>query len=579
MAATCALVVTDERSATAIVLWATAAFGHKSTPSDPTLLLAALVAIPGFLAFAVAAFCLGRPWRSARARALDPAGGARWKNAVARGMAWVARRRERAKARAWMRSPRGRLALERFHAPEPHRYFNESFYFNACDAGTGDRVVTRVSRHGVDGARRYVFLLVDSAAHGTLTLDEDGPAPPGGGGRARVEEGDAPRGLGLRYDADEAMPLQRVRVRYAGYMRRERAAGPARGGRPVPPAVYDTNTDDSDCSDGSKGGTDGTRTADGCDRVFVELDLVYENDTPTFWYMRDERPATLAENLAQEPWGYAFARYCLTRTKNHCHVEWYGRMKGTLLVRGARDRTRADGTAAAAAAAAAAAPGLYLLPSTFDGFAFRDHSWDVRRWAAIDALLILLLRLREPLVLPDGSRYFYLNVTLVSLPGNASGVCKFTTGWAAGCATDGPTRARGAVPPNVPVARASRLSDVLRACATDARGRRTPPDGPFAVRVELGDRAGTALAVRVAGGARRRLQYWPDGGEFEVFEDGTAAPTNGQKEAAAADAGPRCWVEVEGGAGMKLPAFGTVQFGFRTPRGDARYDPNDGGCG
>ena len=113
--------------------------------------------------------------------------------------------------------------------------------------------------------------------------------------------------------------------------------------------------------------------------------------------MRDENPWALAKNLAQEPWGIPFFKTCINRTKNHGHYEDYGRAVGRISV--GREK-----------------------PQVYDFGTFRDHSWDIRRWAAIDHLLILLIDLERPLVL-DGLRWevecwTFLRDTLY-LPNNA----------------------------------------------------------------------------------------------------------------------------------------------------------------
>ena len=62
--------------------------------------------------------------------------------------------------------------------------------------------------------------------------------------------------------------------------------------------------------------------------------MVYEAETPEFWYMRDDHPMTLAKNLSQEPWGLNFLWTCLRRTADHAHYEDFGRLKGTVKVEG-----------------------------------------------------------------------------------------------------------------------------------------------------------------------------------------------------------------------------------------------------
>ena len=122
--------------------------------------------------------------------------------------------------------------------------------------------------------------------------------------------------------------------------------------------------------------------------------------------MRDEPLSALGKNLAQEPWDFNFFHYCLKRSGNHGHIEDYGKLVGCIAVAASK-------------------------PTKYEFATFRDHSWDMRVWAAIDHIFILLMALRTPLKI-DGVEYTYLNVTLVSLKGNPIGLQKFTTGYLAG---------------------------------------------------------------------------------------------------------------------------------------------------
>ena len=88
--------------------------------------------------------------------------------------------------------------------------------------------------------------------------------------------------------------------------------------------------------------------------------------------MRDDYTETLAKNLSQEVWGLDFMRYCLLSSKNRAIMR-VGSLKGTIQI--------AD------------------VPRSYDFGTFRDHSWDVRLWAAIDQLFILLVTLEEPITL------------------------------------------------------------------------------------------------------------------------------------------------------------------------------------
>jgi hypothetical protein len=234
-----------------------------------------------------------------------------------------------------------------------------SSYYNGMDAVTRDRFITRIGRHGKGGHENYVFLLLDTKDHGVLSLECD---------HVPVDHSCVhPSAKGLTYECIE--PLKRWKLRYKGEMTRG-LRGP---------------------DDTSKGQS-----------VFVELELEYEAETPLFWYMRDDNRETLAKNLSQEPWGMAFVNMCLNRTNNHGHYEDFGRCLGTIKV--------ADDEEACAG-----------LTSKYDFGTFRDHSWDIRMWATMDKLFILLLEMPTPLSI-NGKTYDYLDLTLVDMPKNAGGV-------------------------------------------------------------------------------------------------------------------------------------------------------------
>ena len=177
---------------------------------------------------------------------LDPAGGPRWKNMLGEAMAWIARRREVAKS-----SGSTDAETEAFHRPEPSDFFNESHYYNGSDEATQDRVVTRISRRGAGANVSYVFLLLDLAEHGALTLEADD---------VPVDHAqDHPAALGVSYVCE--VPMRRWRLRYDGLLRRGHRDAYAASGRAADKAW-----------DGPGG-----------ESVRVKLDLVYERDSPVFW--------------------------------------------------------------------------------------------------------------------------------------------------------------------------------------------------------------------------------------------------------------------------------------------------------
>ena len=195
-------------------------------------------------AYAVCVSCLGRRRQTTwNGIVLDPRGSSGLKNLLGLGMAKIARRREMSKI-----SQSTPQALEAFHAPDPHDFWNESHYYNGCDGLTNDRFITRISRRGQGANVSYIFLLLDIAGHGTFSLEADD---------VPVDHSDEhPSGLGLSFTCEK--PLQRWRLRYAGPMRR---------GCVHPSLALDmeelTNSGQS---------------------VHVELDLIYERETPLFWY-------------------------------------------------------------------------------------------------------------------------------------------------------------------------------------------------------------------------------------------------------------------------------------------------------
>ncbi len=454
---------------------------------------------------------------------LDPLGSSNWlKTQAALGMASIAARREARKASKWDLN-----VLERFHACDLHEFWNESYYWNGCDLKSRDRIISRISHRGVNAEQSFVFLLLDLADYGELTLEVDdldwrteqaASASKGGGN-------EDPLAAGLLYECVD--PLQSWRIRYDGEL--------LRGHRDP----WTTGPVDS-----RRRGASASRGAGDESKKYlrVKMDLEYENHTPTFWYMRDDNTETLAKNLSQEVWGLDFVRYCLSRSKNHCHYESWGSLKGIIQVE--------DDP-----------------PRSYDFGTFRDHSWDIRLWAAIDQLFILLVTLEEPILI-GGAEYWYLDLTLVFMPGNSGGVQRWMTGWLGGKQARG-GKATGSLPGNLPVVRATSVLDVgfTEIPEDDKRGipaRREPlAESETLVEVSLDSIAGleeqhtdkrydNIIQLKVeCTGPIRRLQYWPDKGRFEVFEDSMDIRVNGIK------------------------AYGTRQSGFRV----GGYDPGEGGCG
>ena len=260
-------------------------------------------------------------------------------------------------------------------------------------------------------------------------------------------------------------------------------------------------------------------------RVHVAVDLVYERDTPLFWYMRDDHPFTLACNLSQEPWGLNFLKTCVNRTSNHGHYEDFGRARGTVTVHASDVATYNFGT-------------------------FRDHSWDIRRWAAMDHWLILLISLHEPLEVFPGEQLHYLDLTLVNMPGNISGVQRYSTGYAMGVGKDaGPRR---------PVTVATSILDEPWVTTKESGERRPPPTSDVVMYLRSAPHEGGDRPVRVEmSGDIRTLLYWPDGGSSICFEDSMD------------------FTITDLTSGLAVKGYGIRQTGFRL----GEFDPTLGGCG
>ena len=386
--------------------------------------------------------------------------------------------------------------LEAFHHAEDHEFFNESFYYNGCDWDTKDRIITRISHRGKKGKRSYVFLLLDIAGEGELALEEDVEAETAADG--------SPTALGLKFTCE--VPMMRWRITYSGPMRR-----------------------------GCVHPQDKAALAK-AERVHADIDLVYDTDSPLFWYMRDDHPKCLARNLTQEPWGLNFLKTCIKRTADHGHYEDFGRLRGTVRVK-----------------SSPAAP-----TRSYDFATFRDHSWDVRRWATMDNLCILLIALEKPLRI-DGHDYWYVDLTLVDMPGNTSGVARYSTGYIFG------RRGSGA-PPLVLVAGTS-IKDVGYSWGPvgypGGPKERFPLEytecvmhvAPHPKHQDPNRVRDDAVVRIVMSGKPRRLIYWPDHGAFKCYED--------------------CQDFAVSHDGQTVAGYGTKQRGFRV--GD--FDPTLGGCG
>ena len=127
---------------------------------------------------------------------------------------------------------------------------------------------------------------------------------------------------------------------------------------------------------------------------------------------------------------------------------------------------------------------------------------DIRVWSAIDRLLILMIQ-HKPLII-DGVEYWFLDLTLVDMPGNSGGVQHFTTGWLG---------SKNMSVNNLPVLAATAIEDL--GFQTEDDGRRVPE-----ATTEVDVRLPTTMLHIACDGPIRRMQYFPDGGKFEVFEDG-----------------------------------------------------------
>jgi len=219
-----------------------------------------------------------------------------------------------------------------------------------------------------------------------------------------------------------------------------------------------------------------------------------------------------------------FFKTCVNRTQNHGHYEDYGRLKGTISVNG-------------------------KPPKTYDFGTFRDHSWDIRRWQTMDHLFILLVAFREPLLI-QGKEYYYLDLTLVGMPGNIGGVQRYTTGYVFGKGGDNG--------PRLSCSRATSINDVH--WELNSKGERVPAPETDVVMLVLDPITGIETAIRVIMCGRiRQLIYWPDNGAFKVFEDSLEFHITNESEQKVS----------------KVSGYGTRQSGYRV----GEFDPSLGGVG
>lgn len=259
----------------------------------------------------------------------------------------------------------------------------------------------------------------------------------------------------------------------------------------------------------------------------VKLDLIYERDSPIFWYMRDDYTDLIARNLAQEPWGLNFFKTCVNRTQNHGHYEDFGRLKGTIVIDGKIEKKVDFGT-------------------------FRDHSWDIRRWQAMDHLFILLIALRQPLII-QGKEYHYLDLTLVGMPENIGGVQRYSTGYVFGKGGDNG--------PRLSCSRATSINALK--WEYNEKKERVPPNETFIEMYVIDPVTSkeTGIEIKMYGNDVRTLLYWPDKGAFKVYEDNLIFEL-------------RNFSEPEQSNNI-VSGYGTRQTGYRI----GAFDPSLGGCG
>jgi hypothetical protein len=147
---------------------------------------------------------------------------------------------------------------------------------------------------------------------------------------------------------------------------------------------------------------------------------------------------------------------------------------------------------------------------------FRDHSWDIRNWAAMDSLFILLIHFDEPIVI-DNTKYEYFDLTLVDMPGNVNGVQSFTTGYFS--STDASTK-------NLPILHATSIRELpyqMSKIYKNESGNptREPSSAKdYVVDIHVGKQTMIQLNINHANvDLSRRVMYFPDDGNFHCFED------------------------------------------------------------
>lgn len=426
---------------------------------------------------------------------LDPAGSTNlFKYYITNLMALIAYNKETKKSE--VNTIQKLIDLESWHHAEDHDFFNESHYYNGCDYdNNNDRFVSRISRRGRLGKMHYVFLLLEIDGFGVLQLEED-EVP-----TTTNEQYSSPSTCGLTYICEE--PLKRWKIIY-----------------------------DDKLIKGNFHPLDKDNKYKNSEKYRVKFELTYTADTPLFWYMRDDHSSCLAKNLAQEPWNYNFFKTCINRTSNHGHYEDYGRAIGTLKVYDDNNKE--------------------IVSKNYNYGTFRDHSWDIRRWGTMDHLFILLLALDKPLII-NNKEFYYIDLTLVSMPGNITGVAKYATGYLAD-----KNGKNGRI---LPLSKATSIDDIKWKYDPNNKDVRVPLDEHLITMYFYDSDNDKEYEVSCkCDGPIKTVCYWPDKGAFKVYEDNLNFTIKN---------------ETEKNSGDGLVAYGTRQSGFRV--GD--FDPSLGGCG
>ena len=187
---------------------------------------------------------------------------------------------------------------------------------------------------------------------------------------------------------------------------------------------------------------------------------------------------------------------------------------------------------------------------------FRDHSWDIRNWAAIDSMYILLIYFNEPLRI-NNVEYDYFDLTLVDMPGNINGVQSFTTGYF--------SSKHGTIK-NLPISHATSIRELPIQMSKKYKNESGHPTREPSctknniIDIHINDQTMIQMTIQCKGiDLKRRGMYFPDNGRFHLFEDNITKI-----------------IIDDFGNGYGITGYGTRQIGYRATE---NVDLSGGGVG